>query len=87
MPPAIWYFCGSASTRDRGRPGTAIRCAGVFNWGERKRAFTIRMKSLRLDPKKTLRVENFWSGKSKRVKDKLTFELRPHESVLLQVYE
>jgi len=45
------------------------------------------MKNLGLDSRKTYLIENFWTRKRRRVKGKVSFSLRPHESVLFHVYE
>jgi len=87
VPPSVWYFCGSAENRERNTPASSLRCVGVFNWGERKKAISVSMKNLGLDSRKTYLIENFWTRKRRRVKGKVSFSLRPHESVLFHVYE
>ncbi len=56
-------------------------------FGSRKKTISVSMKSLRLNARKTYLIENFWTRKRRRVRGKVSFSLRPHESVLFHIYE
>jgi hypothetical protein len=86
-PPAVWYLKSPHFSLDGDNPCLPLRTAGVFNWDDQPRNFSLNAASFGLESAKGYLLADFWSDDVLVLPAGKTLELSiaPHHSRLFSI--